>query len=71
MSKPKKHNRKGPKSTRGGCLYCKPWKYENSPLKDRQKHSVTVAMDQGMLDEFLLWERASLEDLAKFEMELA
>ena len=26
MSKPKKHKRRGPKSTRAGCLMCKPWK---------------------------------------------
>ena len=42
MSKPKKHNRKGPKSTRGGCLLCKPYKRQGTPLKDRQKHSITV-----------------------------
>lgn len=26
MPKPKKRKRKGPKSTRAGCLLCKPWK---------------------------------------------
>lgn len=26
MGKPKKHKRKGPKSTRAGCLLCKPHK---------------------------------------------
>lgn len=26
MSKPKKWNRKDPKSSRAGCLLCKPWK---------------------------------------------
>lgn len=32
--------RKGPKSTRAGCLLCKPHKRQGTPLKDRQRHSV-------------------------------
>ena len=33
------HRRKGPKSTRAGCLMCKPHKRQGAPLKDRQRHS--------------------------------
>ncbi len=33
------HKRKGPKSTRAGCLLCKPQKRQGAPLKTRQKFS--------------------------------
>lgn len=33
------HKRKRPKSTRCGCLLCKPHKRQGSKLADRQKHS--------------------------------
>ena len=33
------HKRKGPKSTRAGCLLCKPQKRQGAPLKSRQKFS--------------------------------
>ena len=33
------HKRKGPKSTRGGCLLCKPWKHQGSKRTDRMRHS--------------------------------
>jgi len=36
-SKPNSRKRKGPKSTRGGCLMCKPWKRQGTKLADRQK----------------------------------
>jgi hypothetical protein len=32
--------RKGPKSTRAGCLLCKPHKRQGAPHKERQRHSV-------------------------------
>jgi hypothetical protein len=38
------HKRKGPKSTRAGCLLCKPHKRQGAPRADRQKHSVLKAM---------------------------
>lgn len=31
------HKRRRPKSTRAGCLLCKPWKRQGAPLKDRTK----------------------------------
>jgi len=34
------HKRKGPKSTRAGCLLCKPQKRQGARLSDRQRHSV-------------------------------
>ena len=30
MPKPKKHKRKGPKSTRAGCLLCQPHKHQGN-----------------------------------------
>ena len=33
------HKRKGPKSTRAGCLMCKPHKRQGARLQDRQRHS--------------------------------
>lgn len=39
------HKRKGPKSTRAGCLLCKPHKRQGAPLKDRQRHSQTRKLD--------------------------
>ncbi len=38
------HKRKGPKSTRAGCLLCKPHKRQGAPRKDRQKFSETRAL---------------------------
>jgi hypothetical protein len=32
--------RKGPKSTRAGCLLCKPHKRQGTKLSERQRHSV-------------------------------
>ena len=32
--------RKGPKSTRAGCLLCKPYKRQGAKLTERQRHSV-------------------------------
>jgi len=34
------HKRKGPKSTRAGCLLCKPHKRQGARLALRQRHSV-------------------------------
>ena len=34
------HKRKGPKSTRSGCLLCKPHKCQGTPLAGRQPHGV-------------------------------
>jgi hypothetical protein len=34
------HKRKGPKSTRAGCLLCKPQKRQGAPLLDRSRHQV-------------------------------
>lgn len=31
------HKRKGPKSTRAGCLLCKPHKHQAAPKKDRAR----------------------------------
>ena len=42
------HKRKGPKSTRAGCLLCKPHKRQGTPLKDRQRHSAWKAMDSDL-----------------------
>ncbi len=39
MGKPRKHKRKGPKSTRSGCLLCKPHKrqgVDDPPLQERK-----------------------------------
>ena len=33
------HKRKGPKSTRAGCLLCKPQKRQGAPMGDRRKFS--------------------------------
>lgn len=33
------HKRKRPKSTRAGCLLCKPWKRQGTCLHDRDKAS--------------------------------
>jgi hypothetical protein len=33
------HKRKGPKSTRAGCLMCKPQKRQGAPKKTRRKFS--------------------------------
>jgi len=33
------HKRKGPKSTRAGCLLCKPQKRQGAPKKMRRKFS--------------------------------
>lgn len=33
------HKRKGPKSSRAGCLLCKPHKRQGAPLTERQKFS--------------------------------
>ena len=35
------HKRKGPKSTRAGCLFCKPHKRQGASVKDRQTHGQT------------------------------
>jgi hypothetical protein len=39
MGKPRKHKRKGPKSTRAGCLLCKPHKRQgvNDPVIQERK----------------------------------
>lgn len=34
------HKRRKPKSTRAGCLLCKPHKRQGSPLKNRDKPSI-------------------------------
>ena len=31
------HKRKGPKSTRAGCMLCKPHKHQSTPKKDRAR----------------------------------
>lgn len=38
------HKRTGPKSTRAGCLLCKPHKHQGALQKLRQRHSVSKAM---------------------------
>jgi hypothetical protein len=38
--------RKGPKSTRAGCLLCKPHKRQGTPYTERRRHS----MNQRILD---------------------
>lgn len=38
------HKRKGPKSTRAGCLLCKPHKRQGAPLKNRQRHSAVKGL---------------------------
>lgn len=38
------HKRKGPKSTRAGCLLCKPHKRQGETLRNRQRHSVNRQM---------------------------
>ena len=44
------HRRKGPKSTRAGCLLCKPQKRQGAPRKDRvrfgQWRQITVAAEK-------------------------
>lgn len=45
MGKPRKHKRKGPKSTRSGCLLCKPHKHQN--------HSGLTHKDQVAFDRFM------------------
>jgi len=35
------HKRKGPKSTRAGCLLCKPYKRQGFRLPERQRFSQT------------------------------
>jgi hypothetical protein len=37
MPKPKKRKRKGPKSTRSGCLLCKPWKANGCTGQHRRR----------------------------------
>ncbi|WP_370235014.1 MULTISPECIES: hypothetical protein [Henriciella] len=42
------HKRKGPKSTRAGCLLCKPHKRQGAPLQSRERfrqHAKRVAAD--------------------------
>ena len=34
------HKRKGPKSSRSGCLLCKPHKRQGAPFKIREKFSI-------------------------------
>lgn len=34
------HKRKGPKSSRAGCLLCKPHKRQGAPLYTREKFSI-------------------------------
>lgn len=38
------HKRKGPKSTRRGCLLCKPHKHQGSKLSQRQSHGVNMKL---------------------------
>ncbi len=38
------HKRKGPKSTRAGCLMCKPHKRQGAPRKSRMRHSALKAV---------------------------
>ena len=44
------HKRKGPKSTRAGCLLCKPWKRQGAKRDERQKHSANKRMHTDDLD---------------------
>ena len=44
------HKRKGPKSTRAGCLLCKPHKRQGAALKQRQRVSARRAMARGSVD---------------------
>ena len=37
------HKRKGPKSSRAGCLLCKPHKRQGAPLNARDKFSILRA----------------------------
>lgn len=43
MSKPHKHKRKGPKSTRAGCLLCKPHKRQGVDRPTRQEKKARVS----------------------------
>jgi hypothetical protein len=40
------HKRKRPKSTRSGCLMCKPWKRQGSCVQHRAKISDVRRMEQ-------------------------
>jgi hypothetical protein len=40
------HKRKGPKSTRAGCLLCKPHKRQGQKYKDREPMSVRRVEDE-------------------------
>ena len=48
------HKRKGPKSTRAGCLLCKPHKRQGSPLIQRQRPSQTkkIMATRGVLSAY-------------------
>ena len=35
------HKRKGPKSTRSGCMLCKPHKRQGAPIAERQRFNQT------------------------------
>jgi len=41
------HKRKGPKSTRAGCLLCKPHKRQGATMRTRCKFSEMRKMDFG------------------------
>lgn len=46
MPKPKKHRRKGPKSTRSGCLLCKPHKRQGVDAPTRQELRARVSEEE-------------------------
>lgn len=53
MSKPNSRKRKGPKSTRSGCLMCKPHKHQREKgglhgLQHRYRRAVADAQEQGV-----------------------
>lgn len=42
------HKRKGPKSTRAGCLLCKPHKRQGTKRAHRQRHSENRRIVSGL-----------------------
>lgn len=53
MGKPRRRKREGPKSTRAGCLLCKPWKDQRAKstkgAKSRQQLRAE-AVEEGIAD---------------------
>jgi len=65
------HKRKGPKSTRAGCLLCKPHKRQGAPKKTCRKFSdlrkirsaddkLAVALKKGSLQRVTCWSKLEM-----------